>query len=49
MDAAVTVHIDAPPDAVWDIISDVRNTPRFSPEVFESEWLDGATGQPVAW
>lgn len=22
MDAAVTVHIDAPPEKVWDIISD---------------------------
>ena len=44
MHAAVTVHIDAPPEKVWDVISDVRNTPRFSPEVFESEWVDGATG-----
>ena len=45
MHAAVTVHMAAPPEAVWNVISDVRNTPRFSPEVFESEWLGGATGQ----
>ncbi len=44
MHAAVTVHMAAPPEAVWNVISDVRNTPRFSPEVFESEWLGGATG-----
>ncbi|MDF2822712.1 MAG: hypothetical protein K0R68_120 [Mycobacterium sp.] len=44
MRAAVTVHMDATPDAVWDVVADVRNTPKFSPEVLESEWLDGATG-----
>lgn len=44
MHAAVTVHMDAEPEAVWDVIADIRNTPKFSPEVFESEWLDGATG-----
>lgn len=44
MHASVTVHMDASPDDVWNIVADVRNTPRFSPEVFESEWLDGATG-----
>ena len=28
----------------WNLIADVRNTGRFSPEVLEAEWLDGATG-----
>lgn len=32
---------------VWELVSDVRNTGRFSPEVFESEWLDGATAPAV--
>lgn len=44
MDGSVTVHMAAPAEKIWDLIADVRNTPRFSPEVFESEWLDGATG-----
>ena len=26
---------------VWDLVSDVRNTGRFSPETFDAEWLDG--------
>jgi hypothetical protein len=34
----------APPQQVWDLVSDVRNTGRFSPETFEAEWLGGATG-----
>ena len=44
MEGSVTVHMAAPADEIWNLIADVRNTPRFSPEVFESEWLDGATG-----
>jgi hypothetical protein len=44
MEGSATVHMAAPADKVWDVIADVRNTPRFSPEVFESEWLGEATG-----
>ena len=44
MKGSVTVHMAAPADDIWELIADVRNTGRFSPEVFESEWLDGATG-----
>lgn len=44
MEGSVTVHMAAAADKIWELIADVRNTPRFSPEVFESEWLDGATG-----
>lgn len=44
MHASVTVPIAAPAERVWDLVSDVRNTGRFSPEVMEAEWLDGATG-----
>lgn len=44
MRASVTVHMAAPADEIWNLIADVRNTPRFSPEVFDSEWLGGATG-----
>jgi hypothetical protein len=44
MQASVTEHMDAPADEVWNLVADIRNTGRFSPEVFEAEWLDGATG-----
>lgn len=47
MQAEVTLHIDAPPERVWALVSDVTNTGRFSPETFEAEWLDGATGPGV--
>jgi hypothetical protein len=44
MDGSVTVNMAAPADKIWELISDVRNTGRFSPETFEAEWLDGVTG-----
>lgn len=47
MDGEATVHMAAPAMKVWELISDVRNTGKFSPETFEAEWLDGATGPAV--
>ena len=47
MRGAVTVHMQAPAIDVWTLVSDVRNTGRFSPETFDAEWLDGATGPEV--
>lgn len=44
MHASVTLHIDAPPDRVWAIVSDITNMGSYSPEVFEAEWIAGATG-----
>lgn len=44
MKGSVTVRMAAPPDQVWQLVADVRNTGKFSPEVMEAEWLDGATG-----
>lgn len=44
MEGSVTVHIAAPADKIWNLIADVTKTGEFSPEVFESDWLDGATG-----
>ncbi|OOK74162.1 polyketide cyclase / dehydrase and lipid transport family protein [Mycobacterium kansasii] len=38
----------APAQKIWDLIADIRNTGRFSPETFEAEWLDGATGRRSA-
>jgi hypothetical protein len=47
MHESVTVHMEAPAEEIWRLVSDVRNTGRFSPETFEAEWLDGATGPGV--
>ena len=47
MHDSVTVHMSAPPEQVWALVSDITNTGRFSPETFEAEWLDGATGPAV--
>lgn len=47
MHDAVTVHMNASADRVWDVVSDITNIGRFSPETFEAEWLDGATGPAV--
>ena len=43
----VTVHMNASPDQVWALVSDVTQIGRYSPETFEGEWLDGATGPAV--
>lgn len=47
MRGSVTVHMNASPDRVWDLVSDVTKIGRFSPETFEAEWLDSATGPTV--
>ncbi len=39
--------MQAPAIEVWTLVADVRNTGRFSPETFDAEWLDGATGPAV--
>ena len=47
MHESVTVHIAAPPDRIWELLSDVTKIGRYSPETFEAEWLEGATGPAV--
>lgn len=44
---SVTVHMQATPAEVWDLVSDVTKIGRYSPETFEAEWLDGAAGPAV--
>ena len=44
---SVTVHMTASPAQVYDLVSDVTKIGRYSPETFEGEWLDGATGPAV--
>ena len=47
MHVFVTVHMAAPPEPIWELVSDVTKIGRYSPETFEAEWLDGATGPAV--
>src|SRR6202789_2874630 len=47
MQDAVTVHMEASPERIWELVSDVTKIGRYSPETFEAEWLDGATGPAV--
>jgi uncharacterized protein YndB with AHSA1/START domain len=44
---SVTVYVEAPPETVWALVSDITNTGEFSPETFEAEWLDGVSGPAV--
>jgi len=44
---SVTVHMQASPEVIWDLVSDVTKIGRYSPETFEAEWLDGANGPAV--
>ena len=37
----------SPPEPIWELVSDVTKIGRYSPETFEAEWLDGATGPAV--
>lgn len=38
------VLIDAPPAAVWALVSDITLPVRFSTELLDANWLEGATG-----
>ena len=40
----VSEHIDAPPDEVYALVSDVTRMGEWSPETVSCEWVDGATG-----
>ena len=47
MHDSVTVHMNATPDAVWYLVSDVTRIGSNSPETFEAEWTGGATGPAI--
>ncbi|MFE7467805.1 SRPBCC family protein [Streptomyces sp. NPDC057499] len=40
-------EIAAPPQRVWELVSDITTSVRHSPELQEVQWLDGAEGPAV--
>jgi uncharacterized protein YndB with AHSA1/START domain len=44
---AASVHIQAPPDRVWAVATDLPRFGQWSPENRGGRWLDGADGQSV--
>jgi hypothetical protein len=45
--AQASIHISAPPRAVYDLVSDVTRMGELSPETVRCRWLDGVTGPAV--
>ena len=43
----VALHMDAPPEKVWALVSDITRIGEFSPETFEARWTRGSTGPEV--
>lgn len=43
----VTVPMQATPERVWEVLSDVTRIGEFSPETFEARWTRGSTGPEV--
>jgi hypothetical protein len=44
---SATVTVQAAPELVYDVVSDVRRTPEWSPECVGARWVGGATGPEV--
>jgi len=45
--ASATVAIEASPEAVYDLLTDLSRISELSPECYRAEWEDGATGPAV--
>ena len=43
----VSLQMDAPPEQVWALVTDVTRIGEFSPETFEARWTRGSTGPEV--
>ena len=41
------IVVDAPPDRVYDVVTDVTRMGEWSPETAKCEWIDGARGPAV--
>ncbi|MEO6988722.1 MAG: SRPBCC family protein [Aquihabitans sp.] len=43
----VHIDIEAPAEAIYDLVADITNMGRWSPETYRAEWVDGATAPVV--
>ena len=43
----ITAEVDAPPEHVWRLVTDLTNMGRWSPECHRCEWVGGASGPAV--
>lgn len=44
---SVDRYIEATPEALYELISDVTRTPEYSPDIVKVSWIKGATGPAV--
>src|SRR6266542_5896831 len=44
---SASVHVDASPEAVWDVVADLPGLPRWNPECFRIRWVGKPTGAVV--
>ncbi|MDQ1395420.1 MAG: hypothetical protein QOG64_679 [Acidimicrobiaceae bacterium] len=47
MHGEAKIRIEAPPEKVYDLVSDVSRMGEWSPECISAQWVDGATGPAV--
>jgi uncharacterized protein YndB with AHSA1/START domain len=47
VEGQATIHIEAPPEKVYAMVSDVTRMGDWSPETYKCEWVEGATGPDV--
>jgi hypothetical protein len=41
------IHVSAPPEKIYELVSDVTRMGQWSPETAKAEWIGGATGPAV--
>jgi hypothetical protein len=44
VEGQATIHVNAPPEKVYGLVSDVTRMGEWSPECRKAEWIGGATG-----
>lgn len=47
MQGRASIHINASPQTVYELVSDVARMGEWSPECYKCEWMDAATGPVV--
>lgn len=40
---SASIHVDAPPERVYDLLADITRMGEWSPETYRAEWRNGAT------